>query len=53
MASGVQRGQRQSIHTVVDRLVEGGVPRVCVKRQVGVGGAENLEGEGATEFGED
>ena len=37
------------MHTVVDRLVEGGVPRVCVKRQVGVSVSKNLEGEGATE----
>ena len=40
MVGTVQEGQRESVHAVVDSLMEGGVPRGGVKRKVNVGGVE-------------
>ena len=38
VVDSVQEGQGKSVDAVVDRLVEGGVPRGGVEREVNVGG---------------
>ena len=51
MVGSLQEGQREAVNAVVDRLVEGGVPRGGVEREVNVGGVRPRRREGKAGFG--